>query len=292
MHQQMKTTIHWYPGHMEKAKREMLEKLKACDIVIEIRDARIPEASSNPMLNSMIQNKPRLIILSKVDLADPEITKKWIQFYTKEQQIAVALDLVNDKNSKQIIIDTCYQLTKEKREKMKARGIKPRPMRAMVCGIPNVGKSTFINCVYGKNKTVTADKPGVTRTLTWIHADKTLDILDTPGLLWPKFEDQLVGVLLAILGSINQDIVAMNLLAQDLITILKSLNIDVMGEYESTITKEPLNILEDIAKARHLLKTNQTYDIERASEVLIYDLRKGKLGKISLQVPYEENQAV
>ena len=198
--------IQWYPGHMEKARREMTERLKSVDMLIELRDARIPEASVNPMLKQMAQGKPRLIVLSKIDMADPVQTKKWVEYLSQGENACLALDLMRDSQCGKKIIREAIKLMEEKRQKQIARGIRPRAVRAMACGIPNVGKSTMINRINGKNTLKAADKPGVTRSLTWLHADPNLDLVDTPGVLWPKFDDEKTGSLLAALGSINDDI--------------------------------------------------------------------------------------
>ena len=213
--------INWYPGHMEKAKRQMMERLKAVDMVIEVRDARIPDASTNPMLLNMVNNKPRVIILSKCDMADPAMTDKWIEKLNTDTTMAIALDLMHDPKSGKKLVQACLTIMKPKRDKQLARGIKPRAIRAMAAGIPNVGKSTLINRIAGKNTVKAADRPGVTKSLTWIHADPQLDLLDTPGVLWPKFDDPRTGTVLAILGSINDEILDRRMIAMDAIHIIQ-----------------------------------------------------------------------
>ena len=198
--------IQWFPGHMTKAKRQMEENLKKVDLVIEIRDARIPYSSKNPMLEKLIQNKPRLIILSKRDKADPQMTIRWTQALEDEQNKVLALDLIRD-SYKKTLVSFSNELCKALIEKQKRRGIRPRALRAMVCGIPNVGKSTMINTLAKRKAAQTADRPGVTRSLQWIKLDKGLELLDTPGVLWPKFEDPQIGMRLALLGSIRDEVI-------------------------------------------------------------------------------------
>ena len=187
-----KINIQWFPGHMTKAKREMQEKLKMVDFVIELRDARIPNASRNPMLDELCKQKPRLIILSKRDKAQASYTKQWIAHLSNETTKVLALDILKDSVT-QMVVDASQQLMKAKIERMIRRGIRPRAMRAMVVGVPNVGKSTFINRISKKKIATTGDRPGVTKALQWSRVNKDLELLDTPGVLWPKFEDEQVG---------------------------------------------------------------------------------------------------
>ena len=283
--------IQWYPGHMDKARRDMQKNLKAVDMIVEVRDARIPMASANPILDQMANGKPRLIILSKADLADPIETEKWIQFFLKEDQMALALDLVNDKSSRNKAIQACHTLTEKKRQRMIDRGIKPRAMRAMACGIPNAGKSTFINRIAKKTIAKTADKPGVTRSLAWIKADKTLDLMDTPGVLWPKFEDQNVGLLLAETGAINDNIIDSIEISIDAIERIQTLYPGSLEE-EFEASGTPRMILEGIARKRNLVKGNDEPDLLRAANMFLKEFRKGKYGLITLEQveQYEEAQ--
>ncbi len=284
MNKENKSNINWYPGHMEKARRDMQETLKAADMIIEIRDARIPSASANPLLDKMAQNKPRLIVLSKKDLADDALTAKFIQQYSNDINKVVACDLQNDKNAKNEVIALAKELTKSKRDKMIARGIKPRAMRAMICGIPNVGKSTLINRIVGKNKAKTADKPGVTRSLTWIHTDEALDLLDTPGVLWPKFDTQEMGCLLAATGAINEDILDLKMITNEVIKIIRQYYPGVLEkEYDFNEDTDIHDVLGCIAKKRNLVKDNETLDIDRAAILFLREYRRGKLGKFTLE---------
>ncbi len=284
MENKTKSNINWYPGHMEKARRDMQETLKAADMIIEIRDARIPYASANPLLDKMIQNKPRLIVLSKKDLADDECTKKFIEKYSNENNYVVAYDLQNDPNAKNGILAKAKEITKSKRDKMISRGIKPRAMRAMICGIPNVGKSTLINRIVGKNKAKTADKPGVTRSLSWIHTDEALDLLDTPGVLWPKFESQEMGCLLAATGAINEDILDLKMITNELIKVIREYYPNVLEqEYDFSKDTNIHDVLTYIAKKRNLIKENDELDIDRAAILFLREYRRGKLGRFTLE---------
>ena len=246
--------VQWYPGHMEKAKRGMLEKLKAVDMIIELRDARMPESSRNPMLIQMANQKPRLIVLSKMDQADPVQTELWLKKLQSENV-------------------SC---------------INPRAVRAMAAGIPNVGKSTMINRIAGKNTLKAADKPGVTRSLTWLHADKELDLLDTPGVLWPKFEDEKTGSILAALGSINDDILDKKMIAMDAIHIIQDLYPGLLEDYYESGEVNPNGMLKAIAEKRHFKLSDDVLDTKRAAEAFLTDLRHGKYGRLTLEHVNEE----
>lgn len=204
--------IQWFPGHMTKARRQMEEHLKMVDMVIEIRDARIPNASKNPMIEELTRQKPRLIVLSKKDKAEAEATREWIAALQNENVKVLALDLLHDSLEKKIVAAS-QELMKAKIERMKRRGIRPRAIRAMVAGIPNVGKSTMINSLAKRKAAQTGDRPGVTKALQWVKVGKELELLDTPGVLWPKFEDEKVGLLLAVTGAIRDDILPLEEIA-------------------------------------------------------------------------------
>ena len=281
-----KLNVNWYPGHMEKARRDMKDALNQTDMVIEVRDARMPRASRNPLLDQMIKDKPRLIILSKADLADPEATKQWIDALESGSQKALALDLMHDKNAGRRIIEEALEMNSEKRKKMIAKGIRPRPVRAMACGIPNVGKSTLINRTAGKNRAVTADKPGVTRNLLWIHADKNLDILDTPGVLWPRFSDENTGLCLAAFGSISRDILNTEEIAARTIALLRTYYPGLLCRaFSLTDESDEWQVLKDIARTRHLYKPGDEPDTGRAADVFLHELRKAKYGPVTLERP-------
>ena len=283
----MNTAISWYPGHMEKARRQMQESLKAVDMIIEVRDARMPLASANPLLQKMTAAKPRLIILAKSDLADPAATEKWIQYFQNEETACISADLLHDASFRKKAIQASLELTSASREKMKAKGMRPRAARAMAAGIPNVGKSTLINRISGRNSAKAADKPGVTRSLLWIHADPTLDIMDTPGVLWPKFEDQKTAVMLAAAGTIKDTLLDTKVIAETAIHIIRDLYQDVLEkEYGAAGNETDMQILELSAIKRNLKREGGEADIERASMQFLLELRRGRLGRFTLEMPH------
>ena len=280
----------WYPGHMTKAKRMMQENIKLIDIVIELVDARIPFGSRNPDIDQLAQNKSRLILLNKTDLADSRKTELWEQYF-KEKGFFVGK--VNSQKGtgvkavQGIVMEAC----KDKIERDRKRGIKNRPIRAMIAGIPNVGKSTFINSLVGKACTKTGNKPGVTKGKQWIKLNKNIELLDTPGILWPKFEDQTVGLHLALIGSIKEEILNREEMAMELIPFLvKEYPGILAGRYQVDEESNTLKILEQIAENRHCKEKGNQLDYEKAAHILLEEYRNGKLGKISLEVPvdYEE----
>lgn len=276
--------IQWFPGHMTKAARQMEENLKKVDFVIEIRDARIPDSSRNPMLDGIIHTKPRLIILSKKDKADPKLTKEWITYLEKDNVRVIALDLVHE-NYKAAIVQASKTLCASFIEKQKRRGIKPRALRAMVCGIPNVGKSTMINTLTKRKAAKTADKPGVTKSLQWIKLDKDLELLDTPGVLWPKFDDQQIGLKLALLGSIRDEVVTMDELAMFAVEWLMENNPSSLIEtYGIEIQDTPWHTLEQVAIKRGYLQKGQI-DENRLMNSFVKDMRENKCGLITWEKP-------
>lgn len=276
--------IQWFPGHMTKAARQMEENLKKVDFVIEIRDARIPDSSRNPMLDGIIHTKPRLIILSKKDKADPKLTKEWITYLEKDNVRVIALDLVHE-NYKAAIVQASKTLCASFIEKQKRRGIKPRALRAMVCGIPNVGKSTMINTLAKRKAAKTADKPGVTKSLQWIKLDKDLELLDTPGVLWPKFDDQQIGLKLALLGSICDEVVTMDELAMFAVEWLMENNPSSLIEtYGIEIQDTPWHTLEQVAIKRGYLQKGQI-DENRLMNSFVKDMRENKCGLITWEKP-------
>lgn len=276
--------IQWFPGHMTKAARQMEENLKKVDFVIEIRDARTPDSSRNPMLDGIIHTKPRLIILSKKDKADPKLTKEWITYLEKDNVRVIALDLVHE-NYKAAIVQASKTLCASFIEKQKRRGIKPRALRAMVCGIPNVGKSTMINTLAKRKAAKTADKPGVTKSLQWIKLDKDLELLDTPGVLWPKFDDQQIGLKLALLGSIRDEVVTMDELAMFAVEWLMENNPSSLIEtYGIEIQDTPWHTLEQVAIKRGYLQKGQI-DENRLMNSFVKDMRENKCGLITWEKP-------
>lgn len=278
--------IQWFPGHMTKAKRQMEENLKKVDFVIEIRDARIPDSSKNPMLDELIQNKPRLILLSKKDKADPIATKEWIQKLQSQGHQVLALDLIKDSYFKALVQaaqTTCQKLI----DKQKRRGIRPRALRAMVCGIPNVGKSTFINTMAKRKAAQTADRPGVTKSLQWIKLGQSLELLDTPGVLWPKFEDPNTGMRLAILGSVRDEVVNMQELAIYTCRWLQETKPGLLAKlYQIEEQKDPWQTLEKIALKRGYLQKG-SIDENRLVRSFIKDIREDKLGPLTWEFPHD-----
>ena len=275
----------WYPGHMTKAKRQMQEDIKLIDLVIELVDARIPLSSRNPDIDELGKNKYRLILMNKADLADKSATDKWSDYFRKKGFFVVSLD-ARTKNSMKSITDIVMEACKEKIERDRRRGIKNRPVRAMVVGIPNVGKSTFINSYAGKACAKTGNKPGVTKGKQWIRLNKNIELLDTPGILWPKFENQMVGLRLALIGSIKDEILNVDELAVELIKILKmSYPGTLNNRYEVNEDNDITDIIFEIAKNRNCIQKGGEADYSKACALLIDDFRSGKLGKLTLELP-------
>ncbi len=280
----------WYPGHMTKAKRQMQEDIKLIDLVIELVDARIPLSSRNPDIDELGKNKSRLILMNKSDLADEAVSREWAEFFKKKGYYVVSLDSRSKagmKNVTAVVMEAC----KEKIERDRKRGIKNRPVRAMVVGIPNVGKSTFINSYAGKACAKTGNKPGVTKGKQWIRLNKNVELLDTPGILWPKFEDQMVGLRLALIGSIKDEILNIDELSLELIKILTANYPGVLSERYSTEENalkedvEPVEILKQIAENRKCISKGNELDYSKAAALVIDEFRSGKLGRITLERP-------
>lgn len=272
----------WFPGHMTKAMRQMKEDIKLIDLVIELLDARIPFSSRNPEIDNLAQNKARLVLLNKADLADENQNNKWIDYFQKKGIVALKINSKNKQGIKEIN-NAVNIACKEKIERNKKRGIINRPIRAMVVGIPNVGKSTFINAYAGRNCAKTGNKPGVTKGKQWIRLNKNLELLDTPGVLWPKFDDQTIGMHLAFIGSMNDNILDVSELAYQLIKLLNNLYPDVINDrYHIEGNEDPLQMMYQVAEVRGCkLKGNQP-DLEKTSGIILDDFRSGKLGRITL----------
>lgn len=277
----------WYPGHMTKAKRMMQENIKLIDLIIELVDARIPMSSRNPDIDELGKGKARIILLNKSDLADAGLNQEWESFFKEKGYFVQPLNAKSGagiKNIQALVQESC----KEKIERDRKRGIINRPVRAMVVGIPNVGKSTFINSFAGKACVKTGNKPGVTKGKQWIRLNKNLELLDTPGILWPKFEDQKIGERLALIGSINDEILHVDELAVALIRNLKNSYLDLLEKrYDITIDEDAYDTLKKIAIARKCLQKGELPDVDRASSMLLEDFRSGKLGRITLERPEE-----
>jgi len=278
--------IQWFPGHMAKAKREISQMVKLVDIVIELKDARIPYSSTNPMIDEIVGKKPRLILLNKSDMADRNITKAWIDYYKKKNIIALDIDSITGYNIKNIIPYAKIVLTDEFK-KREAKGIKKTSIRAMILGIPNVGKSTLINKLAKRKAVNVGDKPGVTKTQSWIKISPELDLLDTPGILWPKFEDQMVGVKLAMAGSIKDDILDLEDLSVKSIDYLKE---NYPNNLKERYNLEDLSIdshelLSVIAKKRGCILKGGIPDLERVEKLIMNELRDLKIGRMSYEKP-------
>ena len=282
--------IQWYPGHMTKARRQMQEDMKLIDLIIELVDARIPGASRNPDIDELGRQKSRLILLNKADLADEKQNQRWLEYWKGQGYYAL---LVNsrDKATLRQIQPLVAEACREKLERDAWRGIKNRPVRAMVAGIPNVGKSTFINSYAGKACTKTGNRPGVTKGKQWIRMGKGLELLDTPGILWPKFEDPEVGKKLALIGSVKDEILNGEELALALIAFLAEAYPGVLAERYSLEEKlDPVTVLKQIAENRKCLTKGGEFSCEKAAAALLDDFRSGKLGRISLEVPPQSDR--
>lgn len=281
--------IQWYPGHMTKAVRMMQEDIKLIDIVIELVDARVPFSSKNPDIDELAKNKFRLILLNKSDLADERLTQQWEQYYQKQGYAVQKINARSGAGMKSlttIIRETC----KEKLERDRRRGILNRPLRAMIVGIPNVGKSTFINSYAGKACTKTGNKPGVTKGKQWIRLNKNVELLDTPGILWPKFENQQVGIRLAMIGSIKDDILNVRELSLEFIQYLCQSYPGVLEEvYQVDEQQEAYLILEQIAQNRQCKLKGDLPDYDKAAALLLENYRNGKLGRITLEKPEQKD---
>ena len=278
----------WYPGHMTKAKRMMQEDMKLVDVIVELVDARVPFSSKNPDIDQMANGKSRIILLNKYDLADEKVTKQWMTYY---EQKGYFVTKVNSKSGAGVkaVQDVIQKACQAKIERDRKRGILNRPIRAMIVGIPNVGKSTFINSFARKACTKTGNKPGVTKGKQWIRLNKNVELLDTPGILWPKFEDQQVGLRLAFIGSIKDELFNIYELS---ILLLEYLNQNYSGAvasfYQIEQAEDCAKQLEFIAERRGCMKTGGVYDVDKAAKCLIDDFRAGKLGAISLELPEQK----
>lgn len=286
------TTIQWFPGHMTRAKRQIEEKLKLIDIAFELLDARVPLSSRNPMIDDILRGKARLVLLNKADLADPKTTAEWIRYFSATGIEAVPIDSVKGDGVRSIPEKAKHAL----RDKIAAqlrKGMNPRSVRALIVGIPNVGKSTLINRLAGKRVAATGDRPGVTKGQQWIKAGGDLELLDTPGILWPKFEDEQVGYRLAAIGSINDQILQVEDVAFHAIRYLTRAYPDSLkARYEldelpggEPQANEIVDVMEKIGRKRGCLQSGGTVNLEKASMVVLRDLRGGQLGRISLETP-------
>ena len=282
--------IQWFPGHMAKSKRLIIEHLKAVDVAAELLDARIPLASANPMVEELLSGKPRIVILNKADLADPEMTKAWESYYKRKGVAAVSMSCGNGKDKKKFL-----RLIKEAAgpmlEKWKRRGLKTRSARIMILGIPNVGKSTLINFISGTAAARTANTPGHTRGKQWVRLSQGLDLLDTPGVLWPKFEDQVAALRLAATGAIAGDVFDADTVVPELMRVLARTAPDALREKYGIedAAADPQILLAQAGKRRGCILPGGAIDYARAQTMILNDFRSGKLGRITLDaVPAEE----
>lgn len=280
-------TIQWFPGHMAKARREVTEKLKLVDIIFELVDARIPYSSRNPMIDEIIQHKPRLVLLNKADMADKAVTKEWIAFFAEKGIKALAINSQAGEGMKDIV-QASHEILKEKFDRLKAKGVKnPRAIRAMIVGIPNAGKSTLINRLAKKNLAKTGNTPGVTKSQQWIKVGKELELLDTPGILWPKFEDQEVGKKLAVTGAIKDTLLNLQDLVVYTLQFLEQHYPERLKE-RFKLESVPENVVEmfdHIGELRGCLGAGGIVDYDKVSELVIREVRSEKFGPITFERP-------
>ncbi|OGX77952.1 ribosome biogenesis GTPase YlqF [Exiguobacterium sp. SH31] len=284
--------IQWFPGHMAKARRQVTEKLKLIDVVIELVDARVPQSSRNPMVDEITAGKPRLIVLNKADMADQAVTDAWMRALKRDDIEVVAVDAKHSKGLKQLMTGA-EKLMQDKHDRMREKGRNPGPIRALIIGIPNVGKSTLINRLAGRNIAITGDRPGVTKRQQWIKMKGgEMELLDTPGILWPKFEDQMVGYRLAATGAIKDDILNLDDIAMYAARELRSRYPEQLKERFKLddLPEDAVELLELIGKKRGLLSGGYV-DFEKASELLLNELRHEKIGRVSLETPADHNMA-
>ena len=275
-----KTHINWYPGHMAKTKREIKEKIDLIDIVFEVIDARIPYSSKNKDIDNMITNKPRVIIMTKIDLCDIEKTNKWIKYYEEKGYTVITMDLLNNANTKKIF-DRIKPLIDELNVKRVSKGLKPRRARILVLGVPNVGKSTLINRLVGKKATNVGNKPGVTKSLEWIRINEKIELLDTPGILWPKLDDEIVAHNLAAMTAIKEEILEKDDIAIYIINkMMSSYQNNIMARYNITEKEDIVIILDQIGKKIGAIRNNET-NYDRVYTKVIKDLQDGYLGKVT-----------
>ncbi len=278
--------IHWYPGHMAKASRMIREQLKLVDVVIELLDARIPLSSANPVIEEIIAGKPRIVALNKADLADPRRTELWLSHFRKKGITAIAVNSIGGGGCKELTAQT-EKAAQPKLQSLLAKGVRTRAIRAMILGIPNVGKSSLINRLKGSAVARTADKPGVTRGKQWIKIGKNLEILDTPGVLWPKLEDQDAAFRLAATGAINDEVFDREAVVNKLVFILRTNYLQqLVSRYQINTDGElsDLQVLEQIGRRRGCLRSGGVVDIEKAGRILLSEFRAGLLGPITLDV--------
>ena len=283
--------IQWFPGHMAKTRRLMKENLPLVDVVVEITDARVPASSRNPEMKNLVGGKPRVVVLNKCDMADEALTAEWIEYYRTKGVRAVAMDCRSGKGLNKLV-PTVKEVMKKELEKRAAKGMEGKPIRMMIVGIPNVGKSSFINRVAGGKRAKVEDRPGVTRGKQWVTLEKGIDLLDMPGVLWPKFDDKTVGEHLAFTGAIKDDILDTELLAMRLADLLNREYHSLLCERyrltdEETAGIEPYDLLSLIGAKRGMKISGGEVDTERAAAMLLDEFRGGKIGRMTLEMPNE-----
>lgn len=277
--------IQWFPGHMAKARREIEENLKLVDIVIELVDARAPIASQNPMLQEVVGRKEKIIVLMKRDLANPNITEDWINYFEAESVTAIALD-VNKQKDMQSLIEVVNKKGLEAQQKMLDKGVQERAVRALIVGIPNVGKSTLINRLANKRIAKIGDRPGVTKMQQWIKVRGKFELLDTPGILWPKFEDEAIGLRLASIGSIKDELLPLQDVAAFLLQYIAEIDEDILlDRYKVEDVTDMWETFERIGKTRGALESGGQVNFDKVADIVLQDFRSAKLGKITLETP-------
>ncbi len=279
--------IQWYPGHMTKTRRMMQQKLSMVDLVLHVLDARIVRSSMNPDFETLFENKPRIFLINKCDMASPNITNEWLSFFKAKGLCAIAADCVSGKGLQQVE-PLAKKLLAEKIEKAKEKGMN-RKIRVMITGVPNVGKSTLINRLAGRKVALAQDRPGVTRAAQWVNLTSGMELMDTPGMLWPKFEDQRTGMFLAFTGAIRDEILDREELALEFVRFMQQNFPDgLVARYKLSLPMDaatPLEVYEEICKNRGCIISRGDYDYERAASIILDEYRAGKLGKISFERP-------
>ena len=278
--------FHWYPGHMAKAKRAIMEDLKLIDVIIELTDARAPLSSRNPDIDAMANGKGRIMVMSKSDLSVTAGNDSWIQYFSNSGLDTACVDMKSGSGMKKVK-SLLAGAAERKYEKDKKRGIRmQRPVRALVCGIPNVGKSTFINSMAGKNIAKTGNRPGVTKGKQWITVSKGIELLDSPGLLWPKIEDERAALNLALLGSMNDEVIDTERLTAELIAVMTERYPEVLSKMYGVQPGDDMeNVLKKAAEGLNMMKKGGQPDTDRAKQYLLDSFRGGKLGRITLELP-------
>lgn len=283
--------INWYPGHMKKTKEMVQNNLKLVDVVIELLDARIPLSSKNPQIDELAQNKPRVVVLNKSDLSDKTKLNKWISYYQSKGIKAIPVDTLKGSGVNKIV-EECKNVTKEKMDALKEKGRKERAIRVMIVGVPNVGKSSLINKLTGRKSTQTGDRPGVTKGKQWVRLKGNLELLDTPGILWPKFEDQNIALNLAFTRAIKDEILDIDTLGLKFIEKMSEIEPEKLkARYKlDSIGEEPLETMEMIGRKRGFILGKNELDYTRIAKTVLNEFREGKLGQITLETPDDINE--